>query len=81
MTTRTMTQLVLRIWSVMLLVHTVVAVPAFVSYLMQNAGAAVDASLLYSARLSTFGSLAVQMLAALVIFSAAPALARWIAQG
>jgi hypothetical protein len=78
-TTQAVARLVLRIWSVMLLVKAVIAAPALVSLLMQSTGQTLDANVLFSARLSTFASVGVQIVVALLMFRTAPTVARWIA--
>ena len=78
MTTRMLTQVALRIWSVMLLTRAVIAVPPFVSYLMPGTTSTVDAGMLLSLRLTTFATLGLLALMAFVIFRFAPALATWI---
>jgi hypothetical protein len=80
MTTRTIAELVFRIWGVMLLVRAAMSIPAVLGLLAGTGETAIQAGMLFGSRVSYIATLLIQSALAVFVFAQAPLLARWAAK-
>ena len=80
MTTRTLAELVFRIWGVMLLARAVLVIPGVLGLLVGRAATEVEASTLFVGRVGYIGTVLIQSALAVFVFTKAPLLARWAAK-
>jgi hypothetical protein len=79
MTTKTIAELVFRIWGVMLIARAAMSLPALLG-LLAGQGETVEAGLLFGSRLSYIATILIQSALAVFVFVQAPLLAEWVAR-
>lgn len=80
MTTRTIAELVFRIWGVMLLVRAAMSIPALLGLLAGQGETAIQAGMLFGSRVSYIATILIQSALAVFVFVHAPLLAKWVAR-